>query len=184
MKSLAAWLAGAALALALALALDPAHALHVVSDDTPEGRLNVPAQGRATIILDISPRDFVQWTWTDANGQAAALATQLVWTDAAGVEHRVDRLPAGSTFGNFDAPAELASARLEWHNTGAAAASVAWSYSASAAFWKRPEFFLPAMLPLFLLAGAYYFGRRIDRRNRAPASATNIPPRAGAQQET
>jgi hypothetical protein len=164
----------------------PARALHVVSDETPEGRLNVPPQGRATIILDISPRDFVQWIWSDDNGQAAALSTQLVWTDTAGVEHTLARLPAGALFGNFDAPANLASARLEWHNGGNAAGSVAWSYSASAAFWKRPEFFLPAMLPLFLLAGAIYFGRRLDRRNRlrATGQATNRPARAGVQQET
>lgn len=177
-----------ALLLVVAVAgwMQPARALHVVSDDTPEGRLNVPAQGRATIFLDISPRDFVQWIWSDDNGNTAALSTQLVWTDTAGVEHQQARLPAGTLFGNFDAPANLASARLEWHNAGSAPGSVAWSYSASAAFWKRPEFFLPAMLPLFLLAGAIYFGRRLDRRNRLRASGqgTNRPARPGVQQET
>lgn len=174
---------GVLLAALLFCATAPAQALHVVSDATPDGQLNVAPGGRASLILDITARDFVQWTWSETAGRNGALSTQVVWTDTSGAEHQSAAIAAGQAFGNFDAPADLAGARIVWHNAGDVAAQVSWAYSASAAFWKRPEFFLPALLPLFLVGAAYYFGHRIDRRRRRPRAQ---PPaaRRTRQQET
>lgn len=143
-----------------------AFALHVVSDAVPDGALNIAAGGKATLNIDINRGDFLQWTWSEQEGRTAELSTQLVWTDAAGKEHALPALPAGQISGNFDAPDNLLGARIEWRNTGAESRKVNWSYYTTAPFWTRPEYFLPAMLPLFLLAAAFYFGRRIDRRRR------------------
>jgi hypothetical protein len=147
----------------------PAQALHVVSDRIPDGTVSVPAGGKAALYLDVNARDFLQWTWNEQSGRNGDLSTQLIWTDTDGQEHEAAALPAGQTFGNFQAPEDLLGARLEWRNAGTTVAKVQWSYYTSAAFWRRPEYFLPALLPLFLLAGAYCVGGLIDRRRRGPA---------------
>ena len=153
-----------------------AWSLHVVSDAIPDGALNIPAGGRAAVFLDIERDDFLQWTWTEQSAQAGDLSTQLIWTDVAGREHVLAPLPLGQTFGNFTAPRDLLGARIEWHNAGAYPHVVAWSYYTSAPFWQRPEYFLPAMLPLFLLAGAFYFGRRIDQRHVGAGRGDSLNP--------
>ena len=83
------------LALCLAASVRDAEALHVVSDDIPDGKISVPHGGSATLHLDISADDYVQWTWSEAGAQARDLTTRLVWVDMSGREHPGQRLPAG-----------------------------------------------------------------------------------------
>jgi hypothetical protein len=162
------------LAALVSVAAPAARAFDMMSDPTPHGMLRVPARGSADLLLDINARDFVQWTWRVDGGHEAMLATRVVWSDRAGRERAETALPAGQTFGNFDVPATYAIGRIEWHNSGDEPLLVAWTYSSSASFWRRPEYVLPALLPLFLLAAAFHLGRRIDRRRARHATRSKI----------
>lgn len=143
-----------------------AQAIDIVRDNVPVGHLKVSPGDRGVLHLDINPKDTLQWTWDEKDGQTELFSSQLIWTDDAGVEHELSPEPRGRTVGSFKAPSDLLGARLEWHNAGDVEAEVLWAYHSTASFWRRPELFLPAMLPLFLLAGAFYLGRKMDRRTR------------------
>jgi hypothetical protein len=175
----------AALAAAVAAAAPCAQAFDMMGDPTPHGALRVPAHGSASLVLDINARDFVQWTWSEPGGQERLMRTRLVWRDTAGREHAAPPLPPGQAFGNFDAPGDYAVARIEWHNDSDSLLHVQWTYSSSASFWRRPEYVLPSLLPLFLLGAAYGLGRRIDRRRSemAAGDAVHAVPAASSTQE-
>lgn len=143
-----------------------AQAIDIVRDNVPVGHLKVLPGDRAVLYLDINPKDTLQWTWDEKDGRTGQFSSQLIWTDVAGVEHELSPEPRGRTVGSFNAPSDLLGARLEWHNAGDVEGEILWAYHSTAWFWKRPELFLPAMLPLFLLVGAFYFGRKMDRRKR------------------
>lgn len=152
--------------IAFVLAPSGVWALHG-SEDVPSGRLIVPAGGSAAIPLDgADSGDRIQWTWTVAGGDPAQLSTWLHWVDGSGQEHSLAPDPSGQTFGSFVAPADFARGRLAWRNAGAEPVAVEWNYVASAPFWRRPDMFLPALIPVIFLVAAYSMSRVIDRRRR------------------
>ncbi len=148
----------------------PAVLAHHGSEDGPRGMLTVPAGGSAWIPIEKSdPGDTIQWTWTIALASPASpekLSTQLVWTDSSGQEHAVTAGPPGQAFGTFVAPGDFKCARLVWRNAGEVAAEVHWNYAASAPFWRRPNMFLPALIPVLFLVASYWLGKAIDARAR------------------
>ncbi|KAA3634034.1 MAG: hypothetical protein DWQ08_01095 [Proteobacteria bacterium] len=139
-----------------------ASAFDFVSEKVPDGFLAIAAQGESTLFLDVSAGELMQWTWSAHTGKAEDISTRLYWTDAEGADHETNPLPAGHTSGNFEAPDNLLGARLVWTNTGQSPAMIKWDYYSTAHFWRRPEYFLPALLPVFLVLLALHFGRRID----------------------
>jgi len=138
---------------------------HDGSEGSPSGITKVHAGASASLSIQaINPRDTLQWLWTAISGSPANLTTQLFWTDATGREHAVGPDPAGQPFGTFIAPADLAGARLVWRNNGNSPAEIHWTYGCSPHFWRRPDIYLPALIPVFLLIGAQVVGKAIDAR--------------------
>ena len=145
----------------------PSVMAHHGSMDSPTGTLMVPPGGSTSISIDKSVAgDTIQWTWTVALIPPEKLSTQFIWTDSPGREHALAPDPPGQTFGTFIAPEDFSGARLVWRNTAEVAAVGQWSYGASAPFWNRPNIFLPAMIPVFLLAACYALAKIVDARTR------------------
>jgi hypothetical protein len=155
------------------------------SEDHPTGTLAVPAAGSASLAVeDIGPGETLQWMWEPRSGGAGHLSTRLVWTDVAGHEQASPADPPGQTFGRFVAPRDLGGVRLVWQNTGDRPALVEWSYHASAPFWLRPDMFLPAMIPVLLLAACYAAAKALDRRTRRARARRERPGAIIAKERT
>ncbi|HSE96184.1 MAG TPA: hypothetical protein VLD61_09835 [Methylomirabilota bacterium] len=160
---------GSRLVLILGLALigAPEAPAHHGSEDSPRGTLTVPSESSAEVpVLETRPGDRLQWTWTVVSGSPEHLLGLLAWTDAAGREQEFKPGPDGQTFGSLVAPDGFRDARLVWRNAGSGAVTIEWTYGASAPFWRRPDMFLPASIPVIFLVACYVVGRAIDRRAR------------------
>jgi hypothetical protein len=141
-------------------------AAHHASEDHPKGTFAIPAAGSGSIPIDgVRPGDRLQWTWTVASGNAEKVSAQLAWTASSGAERELSP-PTSVPFGTFVAPDEFVAARLIWHNAGDAATEIEWAYAASAPFWRRPDIFLPALIPVLFVIACYAAGKTIDRRAR------------------
>lgn len=153
----------------------PSALAHHGSMDNPTGPLMIPPGGSASISIDKSVAgDTIQWTWTVAGVPPEKLSTQFIWTDSLGQVHALAPDPPGRTFGTFVAPEVFSGARLVWRNSAEAAVVGQWSYGASAPFWSRPNIFLPALIPVFLLIGCYGLARILDGRARRRRQAAMI----------
>ena len=145
----------------------PSALAHHGSMDNPTGPLMVPPGGATSILIDKTVAgDTIQWTWRVALIPPEKLSTQFIWTDSLGAEHALAPDPPGQTFGTFVAPEDFGGARLVWRNNAEVAAVGQWSYGASAPFWSRPNIYLPALIPVFLLIGCYGLARVLDGRGR------------------
>jgi hypothetical protein len=176
-------LAGLLLVLALTLVGIPGADAGHGSMDNPAGTLVIPGGGSAEIpVGQTRSGDTLQWMWQVLSGSPAGVVGILVWTDTAGREQEYAAGPDGQLFGTFVAPDEFRDARLVWRNAGAAEVQIHWTYGASPRFWRRPDIFLPAMIPVILLVGCYVAARAIDRRARRHrrAVATVDPGQVGA----
>ncbi len=156
----------AAVVAFIAIAAPPASAHHG-SEDTPHGTVTVPAGGSAWIPIEkTGSGDTIRWRWEVASGAGEHVSAQLVWIDSTGQEHEVAAQSPRQPSGLFVGPKDYQAGRIVWTNTGAAPAAVWWNYASSAPFWRRPAIFLPAMIPVFFLAGAYVLGKSLDARVR------------------
>ncbi|MEK7557540.1 MAG: hypothetical protein AAB538_06165 [Patescibacteria group bacterium] len=143
---------------------------HEGTDTSHSGVLHVPSFGTAAVPVEgCKPGDTMQWTWGVATAYASTVSAKLLWTDTSGQEHTAPAEQAGQTFGTFVAPQDFANARLVWTNSNDTPAEIDWSYGAEAPFWRRPEMFLPAMIPILLIPVAYLLGRYVDRRRSKSA---------------
>ena len=164
-------------ALAAFLAASATAAAHMGEMDPPTGSLVVPPSGAAEIPLQYThPGDILEWVWS-TTGAATSVRTEVVWTDTAGAEHRDAATPLGQRFGRFNAPRDLVSAELVFHDDGATEVPLTWTYQTSVEFWTSPDLILPAVLPFLALAGALVAGKLLDRRRKARrAGAKAVPP--------
>jgi hypothetical protein len=151
----------------------PSALAHLGSMDNPSGPLMIPAGGSTSIPINQSVAgDTIQWTWSVALVPPEKLSTQVIWVDSLGQEHALAPDPPGRTFGTFVAPETLRGARLVWRNAGEVAAVGQWSYGASAPFWSRPNIYLPALIPVFLLIACYALAKVVDGRVHRRSHAT------------